>query len=64
MAFKSGIELLDERGRLLEVGEFDNKLRAKFGLPAVEEKPDETKKILYKTKVKEIISKKKLGGID
>jgi heterodisulfide reductase subunit C len=39
-------ELLEEHGRLYEVGEFENKKRADLGLPAVAERPDQIKTLL------------------
>jgi hypothetical protein len=40
---------------MLEIDEFDNKVRAKFDLPQIEEKTDETRSILKKTKIKDLV---------
>lgn len=52
---KAGLEILDEHGRMVEIDEFDNKMRSKFGLPEIEEKAEETKNILDKTKIKKLV---------
>jgi heterodisulfide reductase subunit C len=54
-SIKAGLDLLDTHGRMLEIDEFDNKVRAKFDLPQITEKVDETKAILEKTKVKKLV---------
>jgi heterodisulfide reductase subunit C len=54
-SIKAGLDLLDKHGRMLEIDEFDNKVRAKFDLPQIEEKVDETKTILEKTKIKKLV---------
>lgn len=54
-SIKAGLDLLDKHGRMLEIDEFDNKVRAKFDLPQIEEKVEETKTILEKTKIKKLV---------
>lgn len=54
-SLKAGLNLLDTHGRMLEIDEFDNKVRAKFNLPQIEEKADETKTILAKTNIKKLM---------
>ncbi len=51
-SIKAGFDLLDKHARMLEIDEFDNKMRSKFGLPEIEEKVKETKNILDKTEIK------------
>jgi heterodisulfide reductase subunit C len=51
----AGLELLDKHGRIVEVDEFDNKMRAKMGLPEIEEKVEETRGVLEATEVKRLI---------
>lgn len=40
------LELLDQHGRLYEIGDFENKKRTKMGLPTLEEKREEVARIL------------------
>jgi heterodisulfide reductase subunit C len=54
-SIKAGLDLLDTHGRMVEIDEFDNKVRAKFDLPQIDEKTDETRNILKKTKIKDIV---------
>jgi heterodisulfide reductase subunit C len=54
-SIKAGLDLLATHGRMLEIDEFDNKVRAKFDLPQIEEKVEETKAILERTKVKKLV---------
>jgi heterodisulfide reductase subunit C len=54
-SIKAGLDLLDTHGRMVAIDEFDNKVRAKFDLPQIEEKVEETKTILEKTKVKKLV---------
>jgi heterodisulfide reductase subunit C len=54
-SIKAGLDLLDKHGRMLEIDEFDNKVRAKFDLPEIEEKTEETRSILKKTKIKDLV---------
>ena len=54
-SIKACLELLDKHGSMVEIDEFDNKVRAKFDLPQIEEKVDETKTILEKTKIKKLV---------
>jgi heterodisulfide reductase subunit C2 len=50
-AFKGAIGLLCQRGRLIEVSEFDNRARAKLGLPPITEDAEPTKKIVVHEKI-------------
>jgi heterodisulfide reductase subunit C len=50
-AFKGAIGLLCQRGRLIEVSEFDNRARAKLGLPPITEDAGPTKKIVVHEKI-------------
>jgi heterodisulfide reductase subunit C len=50
----ASIDLLDKHGRMVEIDEFDNKMRSKFSLPEIEEKVEETRKILEKTEIKKL----------
>jgi heterodisulfide reductase subunit C len=52
---KASIDLLDKHGRMVEIDEFDNKMRAKLGLPEIEEKTEETRTILEKTNIKKYV---------
>jgi heterodisulfide reductase subunit C len=54
-SIKAGLDLLETHGRMVEIDEFDNKVRGKFNLPQIEEKVDETKTILEKTKIKKLV---------
>jgi len=45
-AFKAAIGLLCQRGRLIEVSEFDNRTRVKMTLPEIKEDAEPTKKIV------------------
>ena len=53
-SIEASIDLLDKHGRMIEIDEFDNKMRAKFNLPEIEEKVEETRKILDKTEIKKL----------
>ncbi len=44
--FKAAIDTLKQRGRLTEVGEFENRVRKKLGCPEVSEDPKPTKELL------------------
>ncbi len=50
-AFKGAIGLLCQRGRLIEVSEFDNRARGKLGLPQITEDAEPTKKIVVHEKI-------------
>jgi heterodisulfide reductase subunit C len=50
-AFKGAIGLLVQRGRLIEVSEFDNRARGKLGLPEIKEDAEPTKKIVLHEKI-------------
>jgi heterodisulfide reductase subunit C len=51
-SIKASLDLLDEHARMVAIDEFDNKMRSKFGLPEIEEKVEETQKIIKKTGIK------------
>jgi heterodisulfide reductase subunit C len=55
-SFKVQVELLKKHGRLIEISEFENKMRSKLGLPSIKESAEETKKIFEKMKLEETIS--------
>jgi heterodisulfide reductase subunit C len=55
-SFKAQVELLKEHGRLIEISDFENKMRAKLGLPSINESAKDTKKIFDKMKLEETIS--------
>jgi homoserine kinase len=54
-SIKGGLDMLDKHGRMVEIDEFDNKMRSKLALPEIEEKVEETRQILDKTKIKKIV---------
>jgi len=56
-AMKASVDLLEKFGRLLEVSEFENTLRSKKGMPELNPKIPEVKKILERTKIREVIKK-------
>ncbi len=51
-SIKSSIKLLNKHGRMVEIDEFDNKMRIKFNLPEIEEKAEETQRILNRSEIK------------
>jgi heterodisulfide reductase subunit C len=53
---KTQVGLLNEHGRLIEITEFENKMRSKLGLPPIEKTSDETKKIFKHMKLEDILS--------
>jgi heterodisulfide reductase subunit C len=53
-SFKAQVDLLKEHGRLIEISDFENKM--KLGLPSITESADETKKIFEKMKLEETIA--------
>ncbi len=55
-SFKAQVDLLKEHGRLIEISEFENKMRSKLGLPPITESAEETKKIFEKMKLEETIA--------
>lgn len=55
-SFKAQVDLLKEHGRLIEISEFENKMRSKLGLPTISESSEETRKIFKIMKLEEIIS--------
>jgi heterodisulfide reductase subunit C len=55
-SFKAQVELLKKHGRLIEISEFENKMRFKLGLPSIKESAEETKKIFEKMKLMKTIS--------
>ncbi len=55
-SFKAQVDLLKEHGRLIEISDFENKMRSKLGLPSIIESAEETKKIFEKMKLEETIS--------
>lgn len=58
-AFKGAIGLLVQRGRLIEVSEFDNRARGKLGLPEIKEDAEPTKKIVLHEKLEKLAEEKK-----
>lgn len=58
-AFKGAIGLLCQRGRLIEVSEFDNRARGKLGLPQIAEDAEPTKKIVVHEKIDKRAEEKK-----
>jgi len=57
-SFAQQIDILKRFGRLYEIDDFDNKKRAGFGLPKVENAKGLTKKILEMTGIEKIILRK------
>ena len=55
-SFRAQVELLKKHGRLVEISEFENKIRSKLGLPQIKETADEIKKIFEIMKLDEVIS--------
>ncbi len=54
-SIKASIELLNNHGRMVGIDEFDNKMRSKFNLPEIEEKYEETRKILERSVIKKLM---------
>ena len=52
------IKLLKEHGRLIEIGEFDNQMRAKMGLPEIRETPEGPRLVLEKSGVDDVLKRK------
>ena len=61
-SLKAGVDLLVKHGRMLEVSDFENKVRTKFELDPIVEEAEETAKILERTGVTELAKGKKEGG--
>ena len=53
-ALDDKIQLLKEHARTLPLDNFDNKKRSKFNLPSIEEKVDDTAKIIKSTGIEMI----------
>jgi len=51
--YKAYVDMLDQRGRLLELGEFENEKRLKYGLPAIKEDPATIRKLFAQTGIKD-----------
>ena len=58
-AFKGAIGLLIQRGRLIEVSEFDNRSRQKLALPEIKEDAEPTKRIVVHEKLDKRAEEKK-----
>jgi heterodisulfide reductase subunit C len=58
-AFKGAIGLLIQRGRLIEVSEFDNRARGKLALPEIKEDAEPTKRIVVHEKIDKRAEEKK-----
>ncbi len=55
-SYRAQVELLKKHGRLIEISDFENKMRSKLGLPSIKESAEETKKIFEKMKLGKTIS--------
>ncbi len=53
------INLLEKFGGLTEVSDFENRIREKFGMPIINQKPDRVQKVLEKVKIRKIIEGEK-----
>ena len=58
-AFRGAIGLLIQRGRLIEVSEFDNRSRVKLALPEIKEDAEPTKRIVVHEKLDKRAEEKK-----
>ncbi len=54
-SIKVQVDLLEKFGALLEISEFENRMRKKYGLPKINQSPDRVKKVLEKEKIKDVI---------
>ncbi len=54
------IELLKDHGRLYEIGDFENKKRAKLELPVIEEKSEDASKVLEVTGALKLLLKEEV----
>jgi len=54
-SFRAQLEALFAHGRLYEVTEFDNKKRAKWGLPEIRENVEGTRKLFRKTGMEKLV---------
>ena len=54
-AMKAQIDLLDQYGRLYEVSEFENQVREKKGMPVLEEKIPDIKKLLEACGIRKVV---------
>jgi len=54
-SFSAQIEILNSHGRLYEIGGYENERRVEFGLPEIEEKPEETRRIFEETGLSKLI---------
>ena len=52
---KAQVDLLEKFGALIEISEFENRMREKYGLPPIIQSSERVKKILEKVKIEEII---------
>ena len=52
---KAQIDLLDQYGRLYEVSEFENQVREKKGMPVLEEKIPDIKKLLEACGIRKVV---------
>ena len=52
---KSQIELLEKFGGLLEITDFENRMRAKYGLATINQSPEKVKKVLAKLNIHDLI---------
>jgi heterodisulfide reductase subunit C len=54
-SYKEAIKTLDQRGRMIEISEFENTTRQKYGLPEIQEKADEIRKLIKVTGAKKLV---------
>jgi heterodisulfide reductase subunit C len=57
-SFKAQVEALEEHGRLIEISEFEERIRAKAGLSPILDSSDEVRKIFEITAIKKVVKKK------
>jgi heterodisulfide reductase subunit C2 len=54
-AFRVQVDLVKEHGRLYDITAFENERRAELGLPSIEERPEDFRRILESSGLEELI---------
>jgi heterodisulfide reductase subunit C len=56
-SFQAQLDALEKHGRLIEISEFEERIRAKAGLSPILDSSDEVKKIFKITEIKKVVQK-------
>jgi len=54
-AFRSQVELLEQHGRLYDITAFENERRSELGLPSIDERPEDYRRLFELTGLEELV---------